>query len=90
MELIAHRELRNNSAEVLQRVKQGETIGVTNNGELTAVLSPPGISALDHARQAGRVRLATAPREDRFFSQCPKVKLSSTTQEVLADVRGDR
>ncbi len=38
---IPHRELRNSSAEILRRVRAGETFEITNNGEVVAVLSPP-------------------------------------------------
>lgn len=38
---IPHRELRNNSSAVLRDVQAGETIEVTNNGEVVAVLVPP-------------------------------------------------
>lgn len=41
MRTISHRELRNNSAEVLRAVAAGETIEVTNHGEVAAVLVPP-------------------------------------------------
>ena len=37
---ISHRELRNHSSDVLRRVQAGETIQVTNHGEVVAVLSP--------------------------------------------------
>lgn len=33
MTTIPHRELRNNGSKILERVKNGETIDVTNNGE---------------------------------------------------------
>jgi prevent-host-death family protein len=52
---IAHRELRNNSSAVLRDVQAGETVYVTNNGEVVAVLVPP-------PRAAGaslRIRQAT-------------------------------
>lgn len=90
MEIIAHRELRNRSAEVLQRVSQGEVIGVTNNGELSAILSPPGISALENARRAGRVREATQQREGNFFSRVHRIHSAVSTDEILNDLRGDR
>src|SRR5258708_36525755 len=41
---ISHRELRNNSAEVLRAVGAGETIEVTNHGEVAAGVSPPPLS----------------------------------------------
>ncbi|HET7415229.1 MAG TPA: type II toxin-antitoxin system prevent-host-death family antitoxin, partial [Arthrobacter sp.] len=40
MSTIPHRELRNESSKILQRVKNGETIEVTNNGEIAATLVP--------------------------------------------------
>jgi prevent-host-death family protein len=52
---IPHRELRNNSSAVLRDVPAGETVYVTNNGEVVAVLVPP-------PRAAGaslRIRRAT-------------------------------
>lgn len=90
MEVIPHRELRNNSAEVLRRVSHGEVIGVTNNGELAAIISPPGVSAWENARQAGRVREAAAPREPGFFSRLPRVKSPLTTADIIEDLRSDR
>ena len=40
MRTISHRELRNNSAEVLRQVREGQIIEVTNHGEVTAVPFP--------------------------------------------------
>ena len=34
METIPHRELRNHSSEILARVSKGESIAVTNHGDL--------------------------------------------------------
>jgi prevent-host-death family protein len=57
MRRISHREFRNNSAAVLREVQAGETMEITNNGEVVAVLSPPSES-----RFAGmKVRRATQP-----------------------------
>jgi prevent-host-death family protein len=44
MATIPHRELRNESSKILERVKNGETIDVTNNGEIAATLIPPSAS----------------------------------------------
>jgi prevent-host-death family protein len=44
MERIAHRELRNNSADILRRVAAGESFEITNHGEVVAVLTPPSES----------------------------------------------
>ena len=37
---ISHRELRNNSGEILRAVAAGESFTITNNGAPVAVLSP--------------------------------------------------
>lgn len=86
MKSIAHRELRNNSSEILRRVAAGETIAVTNHGEVAAVLVPPALSELERLIQAGRVRLA---RRRLRFSGLPRTR-GVTSAEVLADLRGDR
>jgi prevent-host-death family protein len=40
VERISHRELRNNSGEVLRRVQAGEIFEITNNGVVVATLAP--------------------------------------------------
>ena len=52
---IPHRELRNNSSAVLRDVQAGETVYVTNNDEVVAVLVPPV--------QAGNDMFATGTTE---------------------------
>ncbi len=63
MTTIPHRELRNNSSRILERVRNGETIDVANNGEITATLIPPPSSTLDKLIRAGRVRVAIATED---------------------------
>ncbi len=43
---ITHRELRNNSSAVLRAVELGETLEVTNRGEVVALLMPAGAAVL--------------------------------------------
>lgn len=38
---IPHRELRNNSSRILEEVRLGETIHITNHGVVVATLVPP-------------------------------------------------
>lgn len=87
MRTIPHRELRNNSSKVLADVKAGETIAVTNNGEVTAILVPPATSKFDQLVSAGRVFPAKSPGNARSIKRV-KGKLSSA--EVLEDLKGDR
>lgn len=87
MATIPHRELRNQSSKILERVKNGEVIDVTNNGEVTATLIPPSASPFERLLQSGSVRPATGIVDFRFL---PRVKLDMDTAEILADLRGDR
>lgn len=86
MESIAHRELRNNSGEILRRVAAGESFAVTNNGTTAALLIPPGGTPLEVLRSAGQAR---PPRRVVDFGSLRRAKGVSSA-EVLADLRGDR
>lgn len=80
---IPHRELRNNSSAVLRAVAAGETIEVTNNGEVVAVLVPPPRAAQAHLR----VRRATVRGG---FAELNRTLLDHRVQDDLDDLRGDR
>lgn len=89
MTTISHRELRNNSAEILRRVAAGETFDVTNHGVVVAELGPPKqLSELDRLRALGQVRTATTPRSAVFDIE--PVAADVTTQEMIDDLRGPR
>ncbi|MFJ5695794.1 type II toxin-antitoxin system Phd/YefM family antitoxin [Arthrobacter sp. NPDC093125] len=88
MTTIPHRELRNQSSKILERVKNGETIDVTNNGEVAATLIPPAASPLERLLLAGNVRQAASQPVD--FRILPRVKSGAGTAEILSDLRGDR
>jgi prevent-host-death family protein len=80
---IPHRELRNNSSAVLREVQHGETIEVTNHGEVVAILHPPGRSA------AMRPRIRKASRRGDF-REIKGVRLGYPIQPVLDELRGER
>jgi prevent-host-death family protein len=86
---ISHRELRNNSAEVLRVVAAGETIEVTNHGEVAAVLMPPFLTPYERLVAAGKVR---EPQQDRRVDlrSIRRVIAPESSAEIIADVRGDR
>jgi prevent-host-death family protein len=88
MRTISHRELRNNSSKVLRAVSYGETIEVTNHGEVAAVLVPPPLTPYERLVAAGKVRQPRgAPRVDlRVFL---RVSARLTREEIIADVRDD-
>lgn len=80
---IPHRELRNNSSAVLRDVQAGETITITNHGEIVAVLTPPPASVT-----AGpRVRRAIVRGG---FSELASVELDHPIQDTLDELRGER
>jgi len=88
MTTIPHRELRNQSSKILERVKNGETIDVTNNGEVAATLIPPSASPLERLLLSGQARPAAEGKVD--FLALPRVSSNAGTAEILADLRGDR
>ncbi len=88
MTTIPHRELRNQSSKILERVKNGEIIDVTNNGEIAATLIPPSASPFERLLLSGNVR--TAAKDAVDFQSLPRVSVSAGTLEILADLRGDR
>jgi prevent-host-death family protein len=79
---IPHRELRNNSSAVLREVAAGETIEISNRGEVVAVLVPP-------ARRPDSLR-SRGPRVTGGFSGLTRVRLEQPIQDSLDDLRGDR
>jgi prevent-host-death family protein len=86
MRTVTHREMRNQSAEILRQVEAGETLLVTNNGRAAAVISPAGRSAIDELAEQGQVRLARrAPEELRSIS---RRRPSLTSAQLVADARG--
>ena len=87
MTTIPHRELRNQSSKILERVKNGETIDVTNNGEIAATLIPPSASPFERLLLAGQVRPAAGVVD---FQALPRVRQAAGTADILADLRGDR
>jgi prevent-host-death family protein len=75
------RELRNDSADVLRRVEQGETFTITRRGVPVAVLGPLPPSDLRCDRPAAQ--------RPQFVSR-PRVRAEATSGEVLDDMRGHR
>ena len=61
---ISHRELRNQSGEVLRQVARGETYEVTDHGRVVARLSPPTTGTDLRCVRAAKwlVRWSTLPR----------------------------
>ena len=86
MKEITHRQMRNDSADVLRRVAAGETILVTNNGQPAAVIGPPPGDVLALLSAQGQLRKAlNSPAGLRSIKRRKSIK---TTAEIITDVRG--
>ncbi len=86
MEEITHRQMRNESADVLRRVAAGETILVTNNGQPAAVIGPPHGDVLALLSAQGQLREALKPPSR--LQSIKRRKSTKTAAEIIADVRG--
>ncbi len=86
MRTVTHREMRNQSGDILRQVADGETIQVTNNGQPAALIVPPGADALADLVSRGQVRLARRPASSlRSIVRRPSTR---TSEAIVADVRG--
>jgi len=86
MRTIPHRELRNNSSRILDEVKRGEIIEVTNHGEVVAVLIPPVGTPYARLVAAGKVRLANSGQK---FADITPARSNRDPLDVLAEMRGE-
>lgn len=80
VERIPHRELRNNSAQILRKVAAGESFEITNHGDVVAVLVPPGLRSL---------KVTAATRVGGWSELKPHRAEGPSTQEILDDLRED-
>ena len=87
MRRIPQRDLRNDSGRVLAAVAAGESIEVTSNGTVMAVMVPPNVSPVERGRRDGTVRPA---RRRIRLSDVPRVRAAESIAAVLDDLRGER
>ena len=86
MESVTHREMRNQSAEVLRRAEAGESVIVTNHGRAVAVIGPADRSTFDELIERGQVRVAVKSVESLHSIERGRSKLTSTS--IIRDSRG--
>jgi prevent-host-death family protein len=82
------RELRDSLTQTIRRVRAGETIEVTNDGEPVAVIVPYRRSRLDQLIAEGRAIPARQPF--RPPTRLLEVKGPKSASEILDEGRGDR
>ena len=86
VETVTHREMRNNSGEILRRVEAGESVRVTNNGRVAALIVPPATDPLSDLAQRGQLRPAL--RDLRTLRDIRRRVPRRPSERILADSRG--
>ena len=79
--------MRNESGEILRRVEAGESIRVTNNGRIAALIVPPASDPLTDLEQRGQLRPAL--REVSALRNIRRRVIQRTSKEILSDSRGN-
>lgn len=82
MRTISQRELRNDNAEIIRGVEDGETYTVTRRGVPVARLVPLSES-ID-------LRCDRPAKRRPTYSTLTRVRISAPTSELLDDLRGER
>jgi prevent-host-death family protein len=93
VERIGIRELRQNASRYLALVKAGQTVEVTERGELIALLVPPQRSDSARDRLIGAGKLISAPYPTGRVRSPRPVPIASgepTNQELLDAERAER
>jgi prevent-host-death family protein len=86
MRSVSHREMRNESGQILRAVAAGESVLVTNNGQVAAVISPPPGDSITDLVARGKARAARRPLADLSSVRPRKSKRSSA--DIVEDARG--
>jgi antitoxin (DNA-binding transcriptional repressor) of toxin-antitoxin stability system len=93
MTKVGLRELKNRLGTYIAKVRAGETVVITDRGEVVAELKPPTITqnpVLDEMVRRGEIRLGK-PITDRkaHYPVMPPLLKGITSQELLDAVRED-
>jgi len=86
MRTVTHREMRNESGEILRRVANGETIQVTNHGQVAALIVPPGTDTLTELVSRGQVRLAVRPLSS--LRLVARRRAGADSKAIIDEIRG--
>lgn len=98
MKTVGVRELKNRLSEYIRQAKSGESVLVTDRGQVVAELAPPGHGATDASVPAGLLALARrdllvigAPAGKDLYRPLPRARRpKATAAELLQAERGDR
>jgi prevent-host-death family protein len=84
---IGVRELRQHASRYLDLVKSGQTVEVTERGELVAVLAPPSPATTARERLIAEGRLIPARGPRALPTRVPPAPGRPTASEALAEDR---
>jgi len=98
MKTVGVRELKNRLSEYLRQVRAGESLLVTDRGEVVAELTAPGREAVDSSVPSALVALArrglvtlAVPGEKSVYAPLPRIRRRrQTAAQLLDDERGPR
>lgn len=90
MTRIGVRELRQHASRYLDMVKAGQTVEVTEHGELVAVLAPPSPATTARERLIAEGRLIPASAPFRFPRRVPPRAGAPDSGSVLDELRAER
>jgi antitoxin (DNA-binding transcriptional repressor) of toxin-antitoxin stability system len=98
MKTVGIRELKNRLSEYLRRVRSGESVLVTDRGEVIAEFSPPGRVLADASVPAGLLGLARrglltlgSPRDVSVYVELPRARRGQrSASELLDEERGSQ
>ena len=98
MKVVGIRELKNSLSEYLRRVRAGESVLVTDRGEVVAELAPPGHGTSDPSVPAALVALARrglatlgSGTDPNLYRRLPrKGARKLTAAQLLEEERGSR
>lgn len=82
MKTISQRELRNDNADVMRGVEEGETYTVTRRGVPVARIVP--------LTPETDLRCDRPPKKRPTYAAQPRVRSKTPTGELLSELRGDR
>jgi len=86
METVTHREMRNNSSELLRRVEGGESVRITNRGNVAALLVPASGSSLEELVNRGEARGRRADLSS--LAAIHRTDGTSSAADIVDDARG--
>jgi prevent-host-death family protein len=90
MERIGVRELRQHASRYLDKVKAGQSIAVTERGQLVALLVPPSPATSARSRLLATGQLLPAPHPLRLPPRVPTPSGRADTGTVLDELREER